>query len=106
MEKLFITFHECEHYGDLENYMNDLIESGAFITGNNLNYNEETADVRFSVENKQEFLIKFSKTSAFEFSNYESLIIKPSVFDTMKKVDEQSQMDNIPKEDYGINPSY
>ena len=47
--KATIYFHECEHNSDLENYLNDLKDSGADILSSNLDYEEETAEVKIEV---------------------------------------------------------
>ena len=53
-------FHECEHEGDLDNYIEDLHNSGATILNSDLNYEEETAEVEFAVEDIENFKIAFS----------------------------------------------
>ena len=70
--KTIIDFYECEHGGDMDNYIDDLYESGAVIVSSQLNFDEETYKivVDFEKEEKKEkFLIKFKETDSFSFSS-------------------------------------
>jgi hypothetical protein len=69
MKIIRIHFYECEHYGDLDNYKSDIIESGGRILNAELNYEAETAWV--DVEIDETFMPKFKKTDACAFSNYQ-----------------------------------
>jgi hypothetical protein len=69
MIKFRVIFYECEHWGDLDNYISDLTCSGAEILSKDLDEEEESGIVYISVSNKKEFLEEFSKTDSFEFSN-------------------------------------
>jgi len=67
--KATIYFHECEHNSDLENYLNDLKDSGADILSSNLDYEEETAEVKIEVADYGIFLNIFEDTDSYEFSS-------------------------------------
>ena len=54
-----ILFHECEHPGDLNNYIDDITSSGGDIISKEIYYDSETALVEISVENKNEFVTTF-----------------------------------------------
>ncbi len=45
-----LSFTECEHEGDLENYLGDLRESGAKIADSDINYEAEVGHVTIEVE--------------------------------------------------------
>lgn len=68
--KKTISFYECEHYGDLDNYVNDLQQSGAEIISYALS-DEESGNVLISVPDNQfdAFLEKFKQTDSFGFSS-------------------------------------
>ena len=63
-----LTFSECEHEGDLDNYLSDIIKSGGKILLSKINYSEESAEVVVEYE-EDEFMEKFINTNAFQFSN-------------------------------------
>lgn len=67
--KVTLHFHECEHQGDLDNYLNDLMDSSATILTSEINYDEETAKVEVEVDAYGIFLNIFEDTDAYEFSN-------------------------------------
>ena len=66
--KTTLYFSECEHDGDLDNYVSDVINSGATIISSQINHDEETA--RVEIEYQPEFVEKFKKTDSFDFSNW------------------------------------
>ena len=66
--KIEILFHECEHPGDLNNYIDDITSCGGNIIDKELHYDSETALVDVSVEDKDEFITNFKKTDAFDFA--------------------------------------
>ena len=67
--KINISFNECEHDGDLENYKEDLRSSGAMVKMSRINHLEETGEVVVEVEDKNVFFDKFKETESYEFSN-------------------------------------
>ena len=68
--KKTILFTECEHYGDLENYVSDLQRSGATIISQDL-IDDETGVVLIEVDEDyyERFTEHFSDTDSFEFSS-------------------------------------
>ena len=67
--KVTLHFHECEHQGDLDNYLNDLMDSSATILTSEINYDEETAEVVVEVVAYGIFLNIFEDTDSYEFSS-------------------------------------
>jgi hypothetical protein len=65
--KLTVTFSECEHDGDLDNYKEDIIKCGGKILSSSLDSDEETGTVVFEVEDKIIFRNKFIDTDTWEF---------------------------------------
>lgn len=62
-----LYFHEVEHNGDLDEYINDIREAGGKVLSKEINYEAETAVV--DIEFEQGFAEKFRQTRACEFSN-------------------------------------
>lgn len=71
MKTITIHFYECEHEGDLDNYLQDVQDSGGKAVNYNLNSDAETCDVDVEVENVEDFLLKFKLTDACDFSQYQ-----------------------------------
>lgn len=69
METLHIEFYECEHQGDLDNYIEDILESGGEVITSEVNYDSEIGFVRIEVSNKQDFMEKFYQTDSYDFIN-------------------------------------
>lgn len=69
MARMTITFGECEHAGDLENYKADLEDSGAKVLGSSANYAEENCSITVSISDYAPFLERFKETDAFGFSS-------------------------------------
>ncbi len=69
METLHIEFYECEHQGDLDNYIEDILESGGEVITSEVNYDSEIGFVRIEVSNKQCFMEKFYETDSYDFIN-------------------------------------
>ena len=69
MSNFFFTFYECEHSGDLEDYISDIEKSGGKDVKAEADFEEEEAEVKFQVEDKEEFLEKFKKTESFNYSH-------------------------------------
>lgn len=66
---LNIEFYECEHMEDLNSCENDLVSSGAAIIDASLNAEDESAHIIVNVNDKPEFIQRFSQTESYEFSN-------------------------------------
>ena len=73
MENRSLRFEECEHYTDMESYMEDLTSSGAKITEHDFDPEDESCVISFSIESYEEFYDKFKDTVGFDFT----YIIKP-----------------------------
>jgi hypothetical protein len=69
METLHIEFYECEHQGDLDNYIEDILESGGEVVTSEINYEAEIGFVRIEVLDKKDFVEKFSQTESYDFIN-------------------------------------
>lgn len=69
MKILTLHFSECEHNGDLQSYVNDIVESGGNIKSSSINYEEENAVVVIELNDYNDFYEKFKRTNAFDFSN-------------------------------------
>ena len=67
MQKHILTFSECEHYGDLDNYVDDIVACGGTIESKRLNYDEEVGVIECSVPH--DFWMKFKTTNSYEFLN-------------------------------------
>jgi len=64
-----ISFHECEHNGDMQNYINDLIEAGAQIENSKINLDAEVCYITVLIDDLIIFLAKSKETDAYEFSS-------------------------------------
>jgi hypothetical protein len=64
-----ITFDECEHSGDMFNYINDLITCGAKLISYSSNYHCETCNVLVEINDYKSFIIKFKETDSYELSS-------------------------------------
>lgn len=66
-----VNFTECEHMGDLDNYLHDLCESGATIVDYDINEEAEAGHVTIEImgTKKREFLTKFAATDSCCFSS-------------------------------------
>jgi hypothetical protein len=69
MSKHIISFSECEHYGDLDNYKDDLRYSGAIVLSSQINHDAEEGSVEVEIKDKKEFISKFKQTNSYGFSN-------------------------------------
>lgn len=65
--KVEIEFTECEHDGDLDNYIQDIESSGGCVINSTVNYLAEIGIV--SVECESDFFDKFKETDSYEFSS-------------------------------------
>lgn len=70
MKQFTIVFYECEHQGDLDNYLDDLVDCGAEDISTTLDTDSETAIVETSAKDLKEFEAKFKKTDAYQFSSW------------------------------------
>lgn len=68
MKRTTIYFTECEHNGDLDEYIDDITRSGGKVTDAKINIEEETAMVHVDIFD-DDFAERFRKTNAFDFSN-------------------------------------
>jgi len=64
-----IRFYECEHNGDMENYLVDLKDSGAVIGDWTIDEDEEVGTVYVVIEDVEKFKTKFAETVSYEFSS-------------------------------------
>jgi hypothetical protein len=62
-----VTFSECEHDGDLDNYKTDIINSGGKIVDSGVDHENEVGWVRFETDDKDAFMTKFRETDAYGF---------------------------------------
>jgi len=65
--KTQLSFYECEHYGDLDNYIDDVEQSGGTVTSSNINLEAETGTI--DVTHDEGFWDRFKETNSFEFLN-------------------------------------
>lgn len=66
-KRLYFTFTECEHNGDLENYANDVRNSGGTIISSRVNAEEEEGYMTIEVDDESKFWDRFNKTDASDF---------------------------------------
>lgn len=64
-----LRFAECEHSGDLDAYIEDLVKCGATVVDSRVYEDEEECAVKFTVPKAQwaEFVTKFKQTDAYGF---------------------------------------
>ena len=67
MREVNIQFYECEHDGDLQNYIEDIEQSGGEVLDSSLNYEAEVGSVKVKIDDT--FLDKFKETDAYQFIN-------------------------------------
>jgi hypothetical protein len=68
MTQKTLIFLECEHEGDLDNYLDDIKKSGGKVLLSRIDNDEVIAEVVVEYE-EDEFMEKFINTNAFQFSN-------------------------------------
>ena len=66
MLRIKIVFSECEHSGDLENYLEDIQKSGGRVSCSSV---DDEGEVIVDIEDKGLFLAQFKTTDSFGFSN-------------------------------------
>lgn len=69
MVTLRLSFYECEHNEDMQNYISDMVNCGAKIINSELDTDDETCTIIYSVEDQEEFINKFIETDSYEFVN-------------------------------------
>lgn len=69
MAKMVITFNECEHAGDLENYKADLTDSGVTVLSSTENFHEKECTITIQISDYESFIKKFEDTDAYRFSS-------------------------------------
>ena len=65
----YLRFEECEHEGDMSNYVEDLIKSGAKVKNKNLDYEEECCEIIVEIDDYEAFYKKFERTFSFAFTH-------------------------------------
>jgi len=65
--KIKVTFSECEHDGDMDNYADDIRACGGRIISTSVDSDAEEGTAIFEVDDKPAFVEKFKKTNAWEF---------------------------------------
>jgi len=65
--RLRLTFSECEHQGDLDNYSGDIKKCGGTIVQSHVDTENEEGTVDILVENKDAFLSEFKKTESYNY---------------------------------------
>ena len=61
--KTTLYFTECEHNGDLQNYIEDIELSGGTILSYDIDIHEETGSINIDIKDKDEFLRRTMKVS-------------------------------------------
>ena len=67
MQRHILTFYECEHNGDLDNYADDITACGGVIESQRVYPDEEVGVIECKVPH--DFWRKFRTTDAYEFLN-------------------------------------
>jgi hypothetical protein len=65
MKVHILTFYECEHDGDLNNYLDDIVDCGGEILNKSIDYDSEMGIVQIKIDDL--FWSKFKKTESYEF---------------------------------------
>ena len=72
--KVYLSFSECEHQGDLDVYAADVAKCGGVISkmyvANDDDDCEEMGHIYFDVYDRAEFFDAFKKTESFGFCQY------------------------------------
>ena len=68
MKRLTLEFYECEHQGDLDNYIADF-PKGTVIISKSINSDAETGTVVIEVYNSAMFWDLFKETDTYGFLN-------------------------------------
>ena len=67
--KMNLSFYECEHEGDLEQYIEDVTACGGTVVDSEINDEAEVGHVTVEVEDRKAFDVKFKETDAYQFIN-------------------------------------
>jgi hypothetical protein len=70
MAKFRISFDECEHDGDMQNYIADINMAGGKVLQYHVDHDEETGSALVEAENYADFKARFQETDAYVFSNF------------------------------------
>jgi hypothetical protein len=65
--KIRVTFSECEHDGDMDNYTDDIVKCGGRIISTSVDPDAEEGVAIFEVDDKPAFVEKFKQTDAWQF---------------------------------------
>ena len=72
--KIYLSFSECEHSGDLDAYAADVTKCGGVIANKSVSYDEDCCEemghIYFDVYDKAEFFDAFKKTESYGFCQY------------------------------------
>jgi hypothetical protein len=69
MKTLTLSFYECEHNQDMQNYISDMVDCGADIVSSRLFADEEICVIQYRVKDQEEFIKKFIDTDSYDFVN-------------------------------------
>ena len=72
MKKIKITFSECEHNGDLDNYVADIVKSGGKVINSVIDAEAEMGFVNAEVP--ADFKDKFFATESYDFVEFYSYL--------------------------------
>lgn len=64
-----LRFCECEHYGDMDEYVDYITECGGEVKRTELNTDTEECIITVEVKNKDRFIERLKKTEVFGFCN-------------------------------------
>jgi hypothetical protein len=65
--KCTIYCHECEHEGDMNNYLYDIRNSGAKVLSHEIFYDSETGEIHVEIDDLDKFNEKFQETDSYDF---------------------------------------
>jgi len=66
--KIKITFCECEHHGDLDNYEDAVRQAGGQVLSSDVDTDDEVGTVIAEVQDTKAFLDAIKKTEGGEFA--------------------------------------
>jgi len=62
-----LVFGECEHDGDLEQYVSDINKSGGNCSSMSVNADEEVGFITVDAPSEVDFWMEFKKTTSYGF---------------------------------------
>lgn len=65
--RMQLRFYECEHENEMEDYAEDICQSGGEILDKRLDYEIGECLITFDVKDKEKFNKKFEKTNSADF---------------------------------------